>query len=44
MYPGNLEKDRNQIIMENMATPLDFETVIDTIPVKDNAEDEGKRR
>ena len=31
-------------MMEVVITPLDLETVIETIPIKDTAEDEAKRQ
>ena len=39
-----LKRIENQIMMEVVITPLDLETVIETIPIKDTAEDEAKRQ
>lgn len=39
-----LQRIENQLMMEAVVTPLDLETVIETIPIKDSAEDEAKRK
>ena len=40
----SLRRIENTIMREIVATPIDLENVIETIPVKDSPEDEAKRR
>ena len=40
----SLRRIETQIIMESVVTPIDMETVIETIPITDSSDDEAKRR